>query len=576
MRVNRGRDEAELSCSCPVSLDQLQAAVGEDGYTLAPKGGEEGITVGEDGEQKQNSLSHTFNELGSNESNRKKKYAEIGAAFLVLVGLYLILKQLDLLPQSIGVTDTMSYGFVFLIGLVAATSTCIAVSGGLLLAVATKFNERFPHLNGMQKFTPHLYFNVGRIVSYTIFGALIGLLGSVLTLSAKVTGIFMILVSILMIVMGIQLLQIFPWFNRVQVKMPKFIAHRIYDASARGNIPGNARGFRVPAFLFGGATFFLPCGFTQALQLYVLSKGDFVLGALTMLAFSLGTAPSLISLGALTSFTKGSFHRYFTTFAAVLIIVLGIFNIPNGVALTGASFASLSFDASPSSQDSAVALDPNVKIVDGKQIVEMKVNGLDYAPSRFTILAGVPVEWRIDGRKSQGCAQIISVLSLGITEYLSRDKIKVITFTPEKEGTIQFSCSMGMAGPGVFTVVKNTQAKIESKTDLSGTEKTIKAGDTCDAAVADCAVQKLSMEISREKGFFPNTFTVKKDIPVELEIDAKLQLGGCMSTVIIPDYDVAHFISIGKSTLKFTPTKEGVVPITCSMGSRMGQFTVTN
>ena len=84
------------------------------------------------------------------------------------------------------------------------------------------------------------------------------------------------------------------------------------------------------------------------------------------------------------------------------------------------------------------------------------------------------------------------------------------------------------------------------------------------------------MEISREKGFYPNDFVVKKGIPVELEIDAKLQLGGCMSTLVIPDYDVAHFIPKGKSILRFTPTKVGTTPITCSMGSRMGQFTVTN
>ena len=106
-----------------------------------------------------------------------------------------------------------------------------------------------------------------------------------------------------MVVMGLQLLQIFPWLNKFQIKMPKFIAHKVYDGSAK------KKSGKVSSFLFGGATFFLPCGFTQALQLYVLSKGSFSAGALTMLAFSLGTLPALAGIGAVSSFSKVSLKK---------------------------------------------------------------------------------------------------------------------------------------------------------------------------------------------------------------------------------------------------------------------------
>ena len=252
-----------------------------------------------------------------------------------------------------------------------------------------------------------------------------------------------------MVIMGLQLLNVFPWLNKFQLKMPKFIAHRLYDSSKKSQ--GSTS--NTSSFLFGGATFFLPCGFTQALQLYVLGKGDFVTGALTMLAFSLGTLPSLAGIGAFSSLTKGNIQRHFMTFSAILVIVLGIFNFPNGFALTGASI----FEG-----DNVKAIDSGidpttVKIVGGKQIVEMKVVGFDYLPAQFNLLQGVPVEWRIDGKGAQGCAQIISVPSLGITERLSKDQPKVITFTPQKTGKIKFSCSMGMAGPGMFTVIANTK-----------------------------------------------------------------------------------------------------------------------
>ena len=84
------------------------------------------------------------------------------------------------------------------------------------------------------------------------------------------------------------------------------------------------------------------------------------------------------------------------------------------------------------------------------------------------------------------------------------------------------------------------------------------------------------MEVTRERGFYPNSFTVKKDIPVELTIDAKTPLGGCMSVLVIPDYNVSARIVLGKNVMKFTPTKTGVSYLTCSMGSVMGQFNIIN
>ncbi|MEK6940171.1 MAG: sulfite exporter TauE/SafE family protein, partial [Nanoarchaeota archaeon] len=370
----------------------------------------------------------------------KEKFSEIGAVLVVLFAAYFLLTQFDLLPKNFGVTDNMSYGFIFVIGLVAATSTCLAVAGGLLLAVSSKSHEKNPELQGWQKFKPHLHFNVGRIASYTLLGGAIGALGSVFTLSSAVTGIITIVASVLMIIMGLQLLGIFPWLNKVQIKMPKFIAHKVYDAS-------NQKVSNSSSFLFGAATFFLPCGFTQALQLYVLGKGSFVVGALTMLAFSLGTLPSLVSVGAFSSFAKGNIKKYFMTFSAVLVIVLGIFNLTPGFNLVGAAVAV------PSVDNSVGANNDEIAIVGDKQVIDLKVDGLDYFPDKFTLKKGVPVEWNIDGKNAQGCAQIISVPKLGIIERLPRDSIKTIAFTPEQTGKITFTCGMGMAGPGTFEIV---------------------------------------------------------------------------------------------------------------------------
>lgn len=349
---------------------------------------------------------------------------------------------------AIAITEQMSYGIVFLIGLLAAVSTCIAVVGGLLLAVAERFNEAHPELTGIQKFRPHIYFNIGRIAGYTVFGAAVGGLGSMFTLSPQANGYLTIVVGFLMLVLGLQLLHLFPWLQRFYLKLPKALGQRVR------NLGGSQH--KGAPFVLGAATFFLPCGLTQALQLYVLTRGDWKVGALTMLVFSLGTLPALVSLGAVTSFAKGAFQRYFLRFAGALVVLLALFSINNGLILAGINLdiASL-FGWGDKAADTSVA-----RIVDGKQIVTMKVSGYDYTPHRFTVVQGIPVEWQIDGASAIGCGQVLVMPTLGIAKYLSPRSMTVITFTPTELGTIPFNCSMGMmTRDSAFEVVENETAQ---------------------------------------------------------------------------------------------------------------------
>ena len=460
----------------------------------------------------------------------------------------------------------MSYGFVLVIGLVAAMSTCLAVTGGLLLAVTAKYNERFPNLTNFQKFKPTLYFNVGRIVSYTVLGGAVGALGSILTFSPRATGFMTIAASLVMIILGFQLLRLFPLMRRFQPKMPKFLAHKIHDMSGKDN--------KSAPFLLGGATFFLPCGFTQALQLYVLSRGDIATGALIMLAFSLGTLPALMSLAAISSFAKGAFQRHFLKFSGVLIIMLGVFNVNNGIALTGSDLNLASVFAGSKNIATNSVADPNVQIVNGKQIVDMRVVGLNYSPHQFTVARGVAVEWRIDGSQAQGCAQVITVPKLGIIEYLSPASPTIINFTPQETGSIAFSCTMGMTTRGSsFKVVPNTTGIVAAKIE----EKPSEDASACNPEFANCIeTQKFLIEVSRERGVYPDTVTIKKGLPVDLTIDSKVPLGGCMSVWIIPKYNVTIPMKVGINKASFTPTETGTLAMTCSMGSRMAQFEVIN
>jgi len=428
VRANLSSGMAEVTHGGSLTVSQLQTALQDTEYTVSlPRSGDQPAVP-----------THT---------TTAQDYHETIRVLVVVLAIYFILNRFDLIPEGLSVGENMSYGFIFAIGLVAAVSSCLAVTGGLLLAVAGRYAEAHPHMTGIKKFRPHLYFNVGRVVGYTLLGGLIGAAGSIFTLSTRLTGVLTIAASIVMIFLGFQLLNIFPDLRRFQPKLPKFIAHQVHGASESADHP-------TAPFMLGAATFFLPCGFTQALQLYILSKGSFTVGALTMLVFSLGTLPALLSLSALSSFLKGATQRHFFRFVGVVVVLLGILNIGNGLSLAGTdiNLGTLFTNRSANSQEqSALA-----SLENGKQVISMKVVGYDYQPATFSVRQGVPVEWHIDGSQAAGCARSLIADGFDITVILPQNGEQVVEFVPQQTGTFPFSCSMGMTTRGAaITVVPN-------------------------------------------------------------------------------------------------------------------------
>jgi sulfite exporter TauE/SafE len=82
---------------------------------------------------------------------------------------------------------------------VAGVSTCMALVGGLVLGLSSRYAEIHPESTMMQKFVPHFYFNLGRVIGFGILGGIIGSLGAVFSLSANWLGFLTIIVGLVMI-----------------------------------------------------------------------------------------------------------------------------------------------------------------------------------------------------------------------------------------------------------------------------------------------------------------------------------------------------------------------------------------
>ncbi|MGH6771470.1 MAG: sulfite exporter TauE/SafE family protein [Xanthobacteraceae bacterium] len=421
-RVNYAEGYAEIDHRGDLDLTALDRTLAEDGYSV-----------------------RAWDARASRPAKKTARdYAEIAGILVILVGVALALQHFGLMPRGFAVSEGMTLGLVFLIGLVASVSSCMAVTGGLLVAAAAAYNDSTPGLTGFQRLKPHLYFNAGRIFSYMLLGGAAGALGSALTLSERANGILTIAASGIMIVLGLQMLGLLPRMGRFL--LPKSFATRIHNLASTKVAGG--------AFTLGALTFFLPCGFTQALQLYVLGKGSFSIGALTMLVFALGTLPALLSLSALSSFAHGGFQKHFLRVAGAAVIVLGFLNINYGLVLSG-----LGSGSTPLLETAAAKVAPVAATqANGKQVVVMRVVDLTYMPAVFQVKQGIPVEWRIDASEAVGCGRIILAPGLRIRQLLSGTSTTVIAFTPRETGEFQFNCGMGMMSPweARFIVVPNS------------------------------------------------------------------------------------------------------------------------
>ncbi len=507
-------------------------------------------------------------------SRDKNEYATLGTALLVLVALYMLLKSFGLTNINLSPDlSSPSWGLIIVIGLVAGFSTCMALVGGLSLGLSSKFAENHPTASSAEKFRPHIFFVLGRIVSYAALGGVLGLIGKVFQFSATLNGFLSIAVGAVMLLMGLQLTNVFPRLNSFKLALPKSIS-RLFGIQKKEREYSHKN-----AFGLGALTFFLPCGFTQAMQLYAVSTGSFSAGALTLGLFALGTAPGLLSIGGLTSLVRGHFKTLFFKVAGLAVIAFSVFNLNNGFAL-----ASLNFSSSDGAQSQVVA-DPNVKLVNGVQEVRMTESNSGYSPNKFSIQKGVPVKWIIDAKAPFSCASSIIVPKLNIKKSLSAGE-NIIEFTATETGKIAFSCSMGMY-TGVFNVYDETSGATTSTVQDSASPAVVPSSATCASGGGGCGcgggnkLEKDKVETSSvvegseqlikasytdSSSLSPNSFKIKAGVRTRFEIDVKDDGFGCGYAIMIPGlYDEQEPLTAGRTiTMEFTPEK-GIYDITCGM-----------
>lgn len=498
---------------------------------------------------------------------------------IILFAAYLIIEKtvgFNFIPE---VNASMGYGMLFVVGLLTSIH-CVAMCGGINMSQCINPAAQDQPTKAADRIKPSLLYNAGRVISYTAIGGIVGAIGSVISLSGWARGIVAVLSGIFMVIMGLSMLGIFPWINKIIPRMPRFL-----QAKA-----GEARKGRGP-FIVGLLNGLMPCGPLQAMQLYALGTGSFLAGALSMFLFSLGTVPLMFGLGALSSLLSGKFTSRMMKVSAALVLLLGLVMMNRGLALSGVSLLP---GGQPAAQATAgVDNTTNPAISGGVQEITSKLTSRGYP--EITVQAGVPVRWNLqaNAKDLNGCNR-----SLIIPEYNLQVDLKagdnIIEFTPAKAGTVPYSCWMGMITSRINVVAADAATEAQS-TGSAGSIADLQpvnpgSGGCCDAAAlapdfangniptdqvaiakVENGVQVVTITVN-DRGYSPAVAVVQKGVKTKIRFVAE-KLNTCNSTVVFPDFNGSLDLSAGQlETPELTADQD--FTFTCSMAMLHGYVKV--
>lgn len=383
---------------------------------------------------------------------------QLAGIVVIILALFVIIKNtigFNFVPQ---IDQSMGYGILFVIGLLTSLH-CIAMCGGINLSVCVKYTEGTADTK-LDSLKPGALYNIGRVISYTAVGGIVGGIGSVLSFSGTAKGFVAILSGIFMVIMGLNMLNIFPALRKLNPRMPKILSGKVHEKRIN-------RGPLIVGLLNG----LMPCGPLQAMQIYALGTGSIASGALSMFLFSLGTVPLMFGFGAISSFLSSKFTHRMMKVSAALVLVLGIVMLNRGLALSGVN-TNTSLVAAPVSD--------GIAKVEGKlQVVTTNLNSGRYSP--IIVQQGVPVKWTIIASDSDlnGCNSKINIPEYGIENKALVPGDNVIEFIPDKAGKYIYTCWMGMISSSIEVVGDINSISSDELQEDSGSQEISGGGGCC-------------------------------------------------------------------------------------------------
>ncbi len=218
--------------------------------------------------------------------------------------------------------DDYSLVGALLVGLMGA-GHCIGMCGGLVGALSANLPKQQSGNALVNQLGYLLSYNSGRVLSYSLAGALVGASTSALGLLFDADLYLLVLrlfAGVMMIITGLYIAQI--WSGIVQIERLGKSLWRFISPIANRFIPIKNK---THAFIAGGLWGWLPCGLVYSMLTWSVAAGNALDGALIMLAFGVGTLPALVSAGiAASTFSRWVQKKAVRIISGVALIGFGI------------------------------------------------------------------------------------------------------------------------------------------------------------------------------------------------------------------------------------------------------------
>ncbi len=227
------------------------------------------------------------------------------------------------------ISSQLSYGMIFVVGLITGLH-CIGMCGSFVISYTVKDVEQ-----GQSPYFSHVLYGVGKTLSYAIFGAIFGFLGSIISITPFISGMSILLAGTFLILFGLNMLNVFAALRRIRIKQPEAMMR--YALKKR-------RTARSPFFIGFFSGFLLGCGPLQAMYIMAAGNGDVIEGAKFLALFGLGTLPALLSFGMAAHLLSEKMTHRFLQASGIILIIMGTMMLNKGLMKTqsGYDFQSIS------------------------------------------------------------------------------------------------------------------------------------------------------------------------------------------------------------------------------------------
>jgi sulfite exporter TauE/SafE len=270
-------------------------------------------------------------------------------------------------------------------------------------------------------------FLLAKLVAYLVVGAVLGLLGQTIALSASLQATLQGVAALIMILTGIRIFRPH-WMPWLMIHPPAAV-RRYIRMSAKSELV-------VAPMILGTLTIFIPCGTTVAIEAAALATGSPLHGAFLLGAFIIGTMPMFFLVGMLAKGSTLLQHRL-SYLTAIIIIGTGLYSLNAALNLIDAPFSTRKiFNRLSESQrpvDTTLTTQP---------VIEVLYNG--YRPRLITVPVGKPISLQLKASEELSCTNIFLVPKLGIQRQLTAGSTTNLLVTFPTAGDYTFTCGMGM------------------------------------------------------------------------------------------------------------------------------------